>query len=423
MVLFCQMDVTGRTGDDPAAAQLTTNMINYVSTYSAAQRRKVLYAGDPAGKDHLEQAGISPDEYSGGKLTPGQVLVVGPGGGAQLTPHREAIGAWLKESGHILAIGLNEQEANAFLPFNVTMKKAEHISAYFEPASGKSLLAGIASADVHNRDPREIELVSGGVVVIGNGVLGIADDANVIFCQLAPWQFDYEKLYNVKRTFRRTSFLVTRLLGNMGVSSNSTDLLSRSSSPVAATTGASLIKNGDFSMDTDGDGLADHWQFEVSSDQSGFARERVAADADEWSQSVVYAESDDEGRGQVMLAQHDVPMKEGQWYRISFRAKSEGLRGNNVSMTITDTSKWQSFFEYQRFAPGEQWKQFTFRVKSNGSASSQTRFQIWYNNMGKVWFSDMHMEACDPPWQGRWLTGLYLDKPVEMDDPYRFFNW
>ncbi|MFC1716406.1 carbohydrate binding domain-containing protein [Candidatus Poribacteria bacterium] len=423
IIVFCQMDVTGRTEDDPAAMQLTTNMLDYVSAYSATQRRKVLYAGDPAGKAHLEQAGILSGDYSGGELTSGQVLVVGPGGGTQLTLHREAIAAWLKADGHVLAIGLDEQEANAFLPFSVTMKKAEHISAHFDPASAKSLLAGIASADVHNRDPREIELVSGGVTVVGNGVLAVAEDANVIFFQLAPWQFDYEKLYNVKRTFRRTSFLVTRLLGNMGVSSDSTLLLSRFSSPVAVTTGASLIKNGDFSMDTDGDGLADHWQFEASSDRSTFARERVAADADQWSQSVTYAGSDEEERGQAMLAQYDVPMKEGQWYRISFRAKSEGLKGNNVSMTITDTSKWQSFFEYQRFIPGEEWKQFTFKVESNGTASSQTRLQIWYNNMGKVWFSDMRMEACDPPWQGRWLTGLYLDKPVEMDDPYRYFNW
>jgi hypothetical protein len=25
--------------------------------------------------------------------------------------------------------------------------------------------------------------------------------------------------------------------------------------------------------------------------------------------------------------------------------------------------------------------------------------------------------------QKRWLEGLYLDQPVEWDDPYRFFGW
>jgi hypothetical protein len=28
-----------------------------------------------------------------------------------------------------------------------------------------------------------------------------------------------------------------------------------------------------------------------------------------------------------------------------------------------------------------------------------------------------------PSITGRWLDGLYLTKPVECDDPYRFFGW
>jgi hypothetical protein len=39
---------------------------------------------------------------------------------------------------------------------------------------------------------------------------------DVVFCQMVPWQFDYSKQYNLKRTYRRTSCLVSRLLGNMG---------------------------------------------------------------------------------------------------------------------------------------------------------------------------------------------------------------
>ncbi len=49
-----------------------------------------------------------------------------------------------------------------FLPFKVTMKKAEHIAAFFEPAGHDSLLAGVGPADVHNRAPREMPLVSAG---------------------------------------------------------------------------------------------------------------------------------------------------------------------------------------------------------------------------------------------------------------------
>jgi len=77
MILFCQMDVTGRTEDDPAAARLTTNMLEYVSTYSPPPRRTALYAGESAGREYFEQAGVSIADYNGGELTPEQVLIVG----------------------------------------------------------------------------------------------------------------------------------------------------------------------------------------------------------------------------------------------------------------------------------------------------------------------------------------------------------
>ena len=449
-ILFCQMDVTGRTEDEPAATRLMTNMLKYISTvseasgqmearveadgssYSPPQRRVALYVGEQAGRAYFEQAGMSLSEYSGGELTPEQVLVVGPGGGTQLAIYKEAIARWLKAGGHILAIGLDEGEAKAFLPFGVTMKKAEHISTYFEPAHTKSLLAGIGPADMQIRDPRQLPLITGGAAVVDNGTLAVAEDVNVVFCQLVPWQFDYQKLYHVKMTFRRTSFLVARLLANMGVSGK-TPLISRFSTltsirGIASRIGAgedteNMLRNSDFSMDTDGDGLADQWQFQASSVRASFARERVEAGKDQWSQRITCSEFGEKENGSVMLAQQDIPMEKGQWYRISFRAKSEGLRGARVNLTIMNTSNWRPFFEYQRFAPDEQWKQFTFLVESNGTANTRTRFQIWYSSIGTVWFSDVRMEVCDPPWQGRWSAGLYLDKPVEMDAPYRFFRW
>jgi hypothetical protein len=233
MVLFCQMDVTGRTENDPAAERLARNLLEYVAAWKPAPSRQALYVGDPAGKSHLEKAGVSVGSYEGGNLSADQVLIVGPGGGQKLASNAAAVGDWLKAGGHLLAIGLDEGDANAFLPFKVTMKKAEHISACFEPFGMNSPLAGVGPADVHNRDPRELPLVSGGAAVVGNGVLARATTANVVFCQLVPWEFDYGKQYNLKRTYRRASCLVTRLVGNMGVA-GATPLLSRFRRPVDA---------------------------------------------------------------------------------------------------------------------------------------------------------------------------------------------
>ena len=233
LVLFCQMDVTGRTENDPAAQTLARNILQYVSAWEPPQRREVLYAGAAAGKKHLEATGLAVASYGGGPLAADKVLVVGPGGGKELAAAKESLAAFLKGGGHLLALGLNEQEARGLLPIPVTMKEAEHISAWFEPPAARSPLAGIGPADVHNRAPRSMPLVPGGADVVGDGVLAVAKDTGLVFCQMVPWQYEYAGNFGLKRTFRRSSFLVTRLLANMGAA-GPTPLLARFSSPCDA---------------------------------------------------------------------------------------------------------------------------------------------------------------------------------------------
>jgi len=234
MVLFCQTDVSGRTEPDPAADALARNILRYVSEWRPAQGRAAVYVGDEAGAKHLEAAGFPLAAYGGGAPSPDQVLVVGPGGGRTLARSASAIADWLKGGGHVLAIGLDGEDASAFLPMKVSTRNAEHIAAHFDPFPAGSPLAGVSPAEVHNRDPREMPLVAEGAEVVGDGVLATAEAGRVVFCQLAPWQFDYsgEKM-NIKRTFRRVSCLATRLLANMGATGR-TPLLERFASPVAA---------------------------------------------------------------------------------------------------------------------------------------------------------------------------------------------
>ena len=232
VMVLCQLDVTGRTEDDPAAARLVANIINYVSAYSPPPSRTASYVGEEAGRVHLAATGLALAPYEGGPLDADRVLVVGPGGGEALAPDADAVRQWLEAGGRLFAIGLGGTETGAFLPAAVTTTKAEHICTGFEPAAPDSPLAGIAAADVHSREPRDIELVSGGATVIGNGVLATAADGSVVLSQMPPWHFDYKERYNLKRTFRRTSFLVTRVLGNLGCSAP-TPLIERFATPVA----------------------------------------------------------------------------------------------------------------------------------------------------------------------------------------------
>ncbi|MGO9109062.1 MAG: hypothetical protein ACLP9L_07500, partial [Thermoguttaceae bacterium] len=238
LVLFCQLDVTGRTEQDPAADVLARSLIRYVAGWKPSPHRQALYAGDKAGRGYLELSGIPVQSYDGGKPAAEQALIVATGGGRILAENAAAIADFLKAGGHLLSLGLDQQEANSFLPFAIGMTNAEHIASCFEPPSANSLLSGVASADVHNRDPKKLPLVSGGAMVLGDGVLAQAQNANVVFYQFPPYALisaegasvSNEQL-NLRRTYRRTAVALARLLANMGVCSP-TPLLSRFSTPV-----------------------------------------------------------------------------------------------------------------------------------------------------------------------------------------------
>jgi hypothetical protein len=233
MVLFCQMDVTGRTENDPAADLLTRNILRYVTTWKPRPARRAVYAGDPAGRRHLEAAGFAVGDYAVGELKNARILIVGPGGGAKLAGDRSAIGAWLRAGGRVLALGLDQDEARAFLSLQITTKNQEHIAAYFAPPAARSPLAGVAPADVHNRDPRPVAFVTGGAAPVGNGVLATAAEDAIVFCQLVPWQFEHKTQMNLRRTFRRVACLTTRLTANLSVPT-ATPVLARFRTPVAA---------------------------------------------------------------------------------------------------------------------------------------------------------------------------------------------
>ena len=588
LVLFCQMDVTARTESDPAAETLADNLLRYVVAWRPTPRCAATYAGEPSGLAWLAACGIEAAPFQGGLPATNEVLVVGPGGGRELASQGAAAAAWVRAGGCVLALGLDQAEANSFLPTQVTMRPAEHIAAWFSPFNAESLLAGVAPADVHNRDPRTLPLVAGGATAYGDGVL--AATGKVVFCQLPPFQvskvmgalgsmeviedgigehkksalvsmgslvyaqfgqkvpagkvgkpytfaarvkalggpavvrleveragrpwdraargpdttvnpgdwtelhltFEVEKAYpegwqaylnssgegarflvnrarlyegayvpsedlaaaateapdrnlfknvnfeagltswhfthgpeqfNLRRTFVRTSFALSRLLGNLGVS-GSTPLLERFGDPVSASKGASIVKNGDFSRDTDGDGLADEWEFSASPKGGACTREGLTGPEGGWAELIAVPPMAAGAKPpEVMIAQHGLPIRGGQWYRLSLRTRAEGLTSKEITWTVQNTATWQALFDYQNFAPKAEWQTKSVALQAKDTALQGTKFQIWFTGTGKLWLADVRLEPIADPTTGRWLDGLYLTRPTEWDDPYRFFRW
>jgi hypothetical protein len=230
MILFCQMDVIGRTENDPAAETLVHNILKYVDGWRPEVRRRASYVGNAAEKSHFEAVGLALEPFAAEKLSEEQVVIVGPGGGKELSADSPNVAAWLRGGGHILGIGLSEQDLQS-LPMKVATRRAEHIASFFEAAGRASPLVGIGPADVHNREPKELPLVSGGATIVGDGVLAYSTDGRVVLCQLAPWTLGGSEQLNHRKTFRRSSFLATRLAANAGAAF-STPLVERFGRPV-----------------------------------------------------------------------------------------------------------------------------------------------------------------------------------------------
>jgi hypothetical protein len=171
------------------------------------------------------------------------VLVVGPGGASKLSEQKPRLDRWLERGGRLLAVGLDESDLGAFLPQPPRTRNVEHIAAFFEAQGNGTPFAGIGPADVHNRDPRVLPLVSDNAKTVGDGVIAFGADGRVVCCQLVPWQFEYDGKPNVKRTYRRASFLLSRLLANLGAASD-TPLLERIATPVATASADPRFKTG-----------------------------------------------------------------------------------------------------------------------------------------------------------------------------------
>jgi hypothetical protein len=199
MVLFCQMDVTARTESDPAAETLVRNILSYVSRWRPAERRAVGYRGDAAGLRYLQAAGIAVSE----------------------------------RGERVAAFGLEEQAARELSP-GISVERREHIGAHFGPFEPGSPFAGVSPADVFNRDPRKLPVVSGGASVAGEGALAASEDARAVFLPMGPWELDYSAgRMNVKRTFRNFARLTARVFANLGAEMR-TPLLARFAAAPAA---------------------------------------------------------------------------------------------------------------------------------------------------------------------------------------------
>ena len=97
----------------------------------------------------------------------------------------------------------------------------------------------------------------------------------------------------------------------------------------------------------------------------------------------------------------EVSVRRGQWYRITFWAKADGLNGGAVEVALSDTRQWANAGLEEVFSPGKQWAQFEFMFRARENlAVAASRLQFWFKGMGTLWLDDVVLAetAGDQQW-------------------------
>jgi hypothetical protein len=161
--------------------------------------------------------------------------------------------------------------------------------------------------------------------------------------------------------------------------------------------GTDMIRNGDFELDTNGDGMADSWQFAGDSGVVvNWARD--AGFMGQFSQRLQCTQfTSTTSASHVMLCQlNTLQLEKGQWYKISFAAREQGIPGGGVQVAISDTQVWQNCGLNESFRARLAWQEFEFVFQATATISDHVRLQFWYTSTGTFWLDNVRLEPSAP---------------------------
>jgi len=167
-----------------------------------------------------------------------------------------------------------------------------------------------------------------------------------------------------------------------------------------------MVINGGFEEDTNQDGMADHWQFAGDKGVT-VTWGRDVGFTGPFSQRLTCTQFTNlSSASHAMLCQLDtLKLQKGNWYRISFAAKQQGIPGQVVYVGISDTKSWydtglgESFrVPVKKPAPSEieGWKEFEFVFQATQTITEHIRLQFWYTSTGTLWLDNVRLEPCEP---------------------------
>ena len=217
-ILFCQVEVTGRSESDPAAERLAANLLDYIRTAPPVSGKRFAVLAGAEFKATLGSLRLSGETADPAAA---DLIVAGPGAAAYPDLSKEVAGGKT-----LLAFGLSAAELKRLLPELPAedCKNRPSLPARFD----HPLLAGISDLDTYFQTRLDYAAVDGkelAAVPVGKGVC--------VTVGVTPGMLDYNALFRLRSSYRRRLFLVAQLLRNGGIASES-PLLERFKSAPAA---------------------------------------------------------------------------------------------------------------------------------------------------------------------------------------------
>jgi|GEM_PF-3312189 len=253
-ILFCQLDLVGRVGKEPGADLVAANLVKYLTTPLAIRAEKTAVCLDEATVKILEGLGFEAKIVADKLLPKQQVLVITGVQAPLLEAKREAVAAFLKEGGELLALYATEQLLADPLFGGRLKAEPVRVNTNLVAMQSHPLLKGAGPQNLHWRVPVDLTKVTSadkdyvslldglaGVLPVGKGriVLFQADpkrmadvaaeqELDPLVKELDPKTklAKYKPLTEnaMKRDRTRTKWQVNRLhslvLGNLGLRSS-----------------------------------------------------------------------------------------------------------------------------------------------------------------------------------------------------------
>lgn len=168
--------------------------------------------------------------------------------------------------------------------------------------------------------------------------------------------------------------------------------------PALAQADGNLVANGGFEADADGDGLADGWT--APHDEGVEVTTSLDAGATgEHSQKLACTRFERTSpASHAMLAQVGyIAVAEGQWYRLRFRARQQGIPGGAIDVALRDTADWTDLGLTRSVRVKRTWTDCDFVFRASHTAAETTRLQVWFMTTGTLWLDDVSMAPTTGP--------------------------